>query len=789
MTVKRLLISFLFVLLSFNLNWNRTNVFGNPQGNSSALEGSQSNRPLSLTVDRGTLQLKTPLGVVISGMKLRLNYGDNLSLLYDLELAGQDKGADKTGSYERLRYGLRLNASSSAPPKDSINAVLEIRQYLQPNIIVAFLDYNGPPLAPRGGIQLLMGLDNFARGMATKRLKLYWTSPAFVSDYRLLSSSNQLLLWRQIQGDNYHLLLPLAGDGMIGELGVSEINYRYEFRLSSSSYDPKFSPRRVPLFAYATSNDPYSLPRDAYGVAFAASEQWGRLRWQKSYPEIFSWLGWCSWNAYEQGVTEEKILASARSLKDKQIPIGFLLVDDGWLSVKNDKLVSFNADPKKFPNDLSGLARTLREQYKIPHIGVWHTFQGYWSGVETDSEIGRAHQLFKGLGGKALPDPRDGKGESFYRDWYRWLKDSGFDFVKVDGQGNNIKFTDGLMPLFASGGGAHRNLQEAAQKFFSDKADAADRSAGLNLINCMEMSLENAFNWRTSNIARNSDDYLPDTPQNVKEHTYYNAYNAYWTSNFAYPDWDMFQSHDAHGEYHAIARAISGGPIYFTDKPGKERPEILRPLVSSDGRILMLDEPGQVTRDILMTDVALEPVALKVFGHITRPGLSAGMVATFNVNKSAETVAGRISAGDIESLSGKRINGQVAVYQRGSERAALLEDQNTILAFTLNSFGYDLFTLVPVNGGVAVFGLLNKYLGPAAIVSQKIDINGATIRISEAGDFGAWLNQVPMRVEIDGQLLKPSDYSYNQHLLRIPQSSFGNRAGEREIRIIPARRR
>jgi hypothetical protein len=787
MTIRRLLISSLFVLLLFNPNWDRATVFSSPSS-SPAPEYAQSTAPLSLTLDKGTLQLKTSLGTVLSGMRLRLNYGDNLSLLYDLELAGQDKGTDQAGSYERLRYRLRLNASSAASGKDSITAVLEIRQYLQPNIIVAFLDYDGPAPAARGGIQLLMGLDNFARGMATKRLKLYWTSPAFVSDYRLLSSSNQLLLWRQIQGEAYHLLVPLAGDGMIGELGVSEINYRYEFRISSSSYDPKFSPRRIPLFAYATSNDPYSLTRETYQTAFAASDQRGRLRWQKSYPEVFSWLGWCSWNAYEHTVTEEKVLASVRSLRDKQIPIGFVLVDDGWLSTKDDKLIGFNADPKKFPNDLSGLARTLREQYGIHHVGVWHTFQGYWSGVDSNSEIGRSHTLFQGLGGKALPDPREGRGESFYSDWYRQLKDWGYDFVKVDGQGNNIKFTDGLMPLFASGAGTHRNLQEAAQVYFSDQKNG-ERATGLNLINCMEMSLENAFNWRTSNIARNSDDYLPDNPQNVKEHTYYNAYNAFWTSNFAYPDWDMFQSHDAHGEYHAVARAISGGPIYFTDKPGRERPEILRPLALSDGRILMLDEPGQVTRDILMTDVALEPVALKVFGHITRPGLSAGMVAAFNANKSADAVAGKISAGDIETLSGKRINVPVAVYQRGSERATLLENQNTILAFTLDSFGYDLFTLVPVNGGVAVFGLLNKYLGPAAIVSQKIHINGATILISEAGDFGAWLNQVPMRVEIDGQLLRPADYSYKQHLLRIPQSSFGNRAGEREIRIIPSLRR
>src|ERR1051325_1830351 len=793
MKINRLWFAFLFLLIGFNVDSSQAKDFSNKAVESGPIAVSdQQGSPLSVSLERGILQFRTPRGAVVSGMRLRLRFADDSSLQGELELAGRDTGTDKTGKYERLRYRLKPGSASQPARPDSVEAVLEIQHYLQPDIIIASLDYKGPALAAREGVQLLMGLDGFARGMALKRLKLYWTAPAFVSDYRLLSTSNQLLLWRQIQGDDYHLLIPLAGDGMIGEVGVSEINYRYEFRIASSSYDPKFSPRRVPLFAYAASDDPYRLPRQTYQAAFAASEQYGRLRWQKSYPEIFSWLGWCSWNAYEHGVTQEKVINSVRSLRDKGIPIGFVLVDDGWLSTKEDKLVGFNADPQKFPDDLSGLARTLRKQYHIAHIGVWHTFQGYWSGVESDSEIGRAHQLFKGLDGKALPDPRDGKGESFYAEWYRRLKEWGFDFVKVDGQGNNIKFTNGLMPLFTSGGGEHRNFQEAAARYFSDAGPALEgRSAGLNVINCMEMSLENAYNWRTSNIARNSDDYLPDTPQNVKEHTYYNAYNAYWTSNFAYPDWDMFQSHDAHGAYHAVARAISGGPVYITDKPGMERAELLRPLAYSDGRLLMLDEPGQVTRDILLTDAALEPTALKVFGLITRPGLRAGMVAAFNVNKSARSVAGKLNIADVEGLQSTGQSGptMVAVYRRSSGTASLLDAKQSGLPFSLDSFGYELFTLAPVNQGVAVFGLLDKYLGPAAVVSQKTEANGVTVRLREAGDFGAWLDQAPSQIELDGRELSSSAYSYSRGLLRVSRASFGDKTGEREIRITLASRR
>jgi hypothetical protein len=757
--------------------------------------------PISVNVSKGVLQLKRGADAVMSNMKLRLRLSDGATLAGELEAAGRDEGADEAGRYELLRYRLRANAPANrradAPANSgtNANAVLELRRYLRPEVLLATLEYAGPPLAARDGVQLIMGLDGFARGLALKRLKLYWTAPVFVPDHRLLAPANQLLLWRQVRGGDFQLLVPLAGDGMIAEVGVSEIDYRYEFRVAASSYDPTFAPRRVPLFAYAAGGAPYALPRAAYQTAFAATRQYGRLRWQKEYPEIFRALGWCSWNAYEHSVTEEKILTSVRSLRAKQIPFGFVLVDDGWLSVADNKLAAYDADPRKFPHGLAGLARTLRGELQVPHVGVWHTFQGYWSGVDASSEIGRAHTLLKGLDDKPLPDPRAGRGESFYADWYARLKTWGFDFVKVDGQANNLKFTDGLMPLFESGGGTQRNLQAAAEKNLGG-------AAGLNVINCMEMTLENAFNWRLSNVARNSDDYLPDTPQNAKEHIHQNAYNAYWTSNFAYPDWDMFQSHDPHAEYHAVARAVSGGPVYITDKPGLERADILRRLAFADGQLLMPDEPAQVTPDLLLTDPALAAVPLKVFARVRCPGVDASMVAAFNVNKSAREVAGALAVSDLpptegaqtESARGTETEGArgarhatLAVYQRSAGRVVLLDAQRASLPFSLDEFGFDLFTLAPTSGGFAAFGLLDKYIGPAALVSQLREGDEVVIRLREAGEFGAWAARAPVRVTLDGRVLPRAAHSYRDGLLRIPAASFGVGEGARELRITLAR--
>jgi raffinose synthase len=742
---------------------------------------------------------------ILSNVRLRLRFADNSTVTGEFADAVMDDGSDGAGRFVRWRYdfkpagqpavsGLTTNAPSATLPKPpSFVASLELRRYAERETFVAWLDYEGPPLAPREGVMLLMSLDAFARGTAQKRLKLYWTAPVFVSDFRLLPPANQLLLWQQTKRDGYNLLAPLAGGGMVAELGVAEINYRPEFRVAASSYDPKFSPRRVPLFAYAASGDPYRLTRETYQTAFAATGQRGRLRWQKGYPEVFRGLGWCSWNAYGNQVTEEKILSSVRTLRDKHVPLGFVLVDDGWLSVKNDRLTAYGADALKFPEGLAGLARKLRGEYGVPHVGVWHTFQGYWSGVDRESAVGRAHALFDGRDDKSLPDPREGRGESFYADWYKNLSEWGYDFVKVDGQANNVRFTDGLMPLLDSAAGSQRNLEGGARRFFTDAraaSGAADAAVppGLGVINCMEMTLENVYNWRESNVARNSDDYLPEVAQNYMDHVYQNAYNAYWLANFAYPDWDMFQTHDPHAEFHAAARAASGGPVYVTDEAGKERAEVVLPLALSDGRLLMTDEPGQVTRDTLLRDAALEPIALKVFGRVTRPGYAAGAVAAFNVNKSARWVEGVISAADVEGLAAGsgRAAATVAVYRRGSGSASLLGAGSETLPVMLGEGGYDFFTIVPMDGGIAVFGLLDKYVGPAAVVGVSRSGRRVRVQLEEGGDFGAWAAYAPARVEIDGRVLPASLYSYKDELLRVPRASFAGREGAREVVIVLA---
>jgi raffinose synthase len=668
------------------------------------------------------LRLSTADGDVLVGMKLRIRLPQR-TLAGSLALAETTADRDDAGAFTRTRWRFVPDSNDG----ERVDATLELRQYASQ--IVAYIDYDGPSLAPDRGLELAFVLEQFARGLAFKRIKLFWLAPSVVSDPRQLSPQNVLLLWRRVDDPAWHALVPLAGDGMIGELG----HEGFELRIALGSRAAGHAPRRVPAFSYATGDDPYRLPSAAYGAAWSGAGYWGKLREDKAFPECLRGLGWCSWNTYYHAVTEDKVVASARSLAERGVPVQMMLLDDGWLSVRDRKLTGFDADPAKFPTGLAGLARTLREDMGIRRLGIWHAFQGYWAGVDREAAIGRDYPMFAGIDGQTLPDPRGGAGRTFYDAWYAQLRAHGFDFVKVDNQAGNARLTDGYLPLFESGGGTQRNLQDAA---------AEQR---LDVLSCMAMSLESALNWRHSAIARNSDDYIPDDAKVTSEHLLQNAYNALWTSVFAWPDWDMFQTHDRDADAHVIARAISGGPIYFTDEPGRERAELLRPLCDRDGQLYMLDAPGMVTRDLLLLDPSLAGVPLKVAGRITRPGLEAGMLAAFHVDKSADRVTGSLHPGDVEGLGGEHF----VVWRRGGSALTLLA-RDSRLPVELARGEVALFTIVRVDTGVAVLGLLDKYLGPAAVREVTRASSSVTIELAEAGELAVWVEGELDSVKLDG---------------------------------------
>ncbi len=628
---------------------------------------------------------------------------------------------------------------------------------------VVRLQYDGPPLAAQGGVTLSLALPRFARGLALARIKQHWTYPQLTSNYRTLTAQNQMLLWRRWQEAPWHLLVPLAGDGAVADLG----NTDYAFRLTCNSGGATWQPHNTPLLACGQDTDPYRLIRALYQTAFTRIAPYGRLRWEKPFPEVYGLLGWCSWNTWYDKVSAQKLVESLDSLTRRGMPLGFVLIDDGWQSTHNRMLTGFGAAPDKFPDGLKGITSLIHSRYKIPHVGVWHAFEGYWNGIDPGSPL--ASMAMRGAQGLLLPDPAG----AFYREWYKRLADHGVDCLKVDNQDAIPRFTEGVSPFYTVAAALQEAMQTAAAPHFTDS------HGGLNLLNCMEMALEDVFNWRLSNVARASDDYLPDDPQDTLDHVFQCAYNSFWLSTFAWPDYDMFQTHKPDARVHAVAHAMSGGPAYVTDLPGQERPAVVEPLVGAHARLLRLDAPGQVTRDTLLSDPSTQAIPLKMFGHVYRKGYLAAVVAAFNVNKSAPQVRGVLGVADA-SFDCPQPGSEVApaavgvtkfvVYDQGRGQARLL---GTGMPFTVGWTDPRLYTVVPVTAGRAVLGLLDKYVGPAAVQSVQSNAHTLRIHLSEAGRFGVWCDKPPGHLVVDS---KPFPVQYKGGMVTVSAAAFGSGA-------------
>ncbi len=88
----------------------------------------------------------------------------------------------------------------------------------------------------------------------------------------------------------------------------------------------------------------------------------------------------------------------------------------------------------------------------------------------------------------------------------------------------------------------------------------------------------------------------------MAEHLLQNAYNALYHNEFYCCDWDMFWTKHEDCVKLSLLRAVSGGPVYFSDKIGETDPEVLKPLAYLDGRILMMERAAKPACGCLFTD-------------------------------------------------------------------------------------------------------------------------------------------------------------------------------------------
>lgn len=582
-------------------------------------------------------------------------------------------------------------------------------------------------------------LPRMARWLALTRPALYWMEPRVGHDAADIPSETQFLLWER-DDKRYGVLIPLVEGDTRATVSGSLHGPRLRFGGSLANDAPS---SMIAAFV-GHGDEPFALV-DAATAAVAARLRTFRPRTEKPDPPFVDWLGWCTWDAFYHEVTERKILGGLRSFARGGVQPRFVMLDDGWERVSGDLLDSFDPDARKFPRGLGPLIARAKTEYGVRLFGIHHPFQGYWAGVNPKGELGKRYRLLRNTG-NIRPWLGDSKQplhlvhpddiHRFYSDWYSLLRLWGVDMVKVDGQSALELFTAGKLGRVSTMSAYQRALQGAAGTHFLGQ-----------VIPCMSNGSDVALHLDASNGWRNSRDYFPVKPPDVqKAHVRINALNAVWTAAFALPDWDMFQTHREHAAFHAASRAISGGPVYVCDKPGKQDFAILRKLCLSNGRVLRCPQPARPAGDCLFVDWTRDRRLLKI---VNRNG-SIGVLGLFHCRDGEEAVADVCRVDDIPGMCGTRF----AVYEH-TTGALRIVTRRQRMRFELPSMGFELLTVSPVIEGVAPLGLLDKYNGSRAVERTTRLLPGhVRTGLVDGGKIGLYCASRPQAVHIDGRGVK-----------------------------------
>ncbi|KAI0428887.1 raffinose synthase Sip1 [Xylaria sp. FL1042] len=481
-------------------------------------------------------------------------------------------------------------------------------------------------------------------------------------------------------------------------------------------------------------------------------------------------LGYCTWNALGQRLTEDKILKAVESLKDNKINITNLIIDDNWQDVDYDGPDSnsygwkrFEAEPKAFPNGLKHTVSQIRQiSPGIEHVAVWHALLGYWGGISPRGDIAQQYQTVQvrregwKVGGP-MTVIANADVERFYDDFYRFLLSCGVDGVKTDAQF--------MIDTWAS---AERR-RELMNTYLDAWTTASMRHFGARAISCMSQAPQILFRQQLSQNrptipVRNSDDYFPDVPDSHPWHLWTNAHNMLFTQHLnVFPDWDMFQTAHKNAGYHAAARCISGGPVYITDVPGQHDLELINQMtaLTTRGKTVLL-RPSVVGKTIDAYTGYDEDALLKVGCYNGKSATGTPILGVFNTRPHVLT-----EIVPFDAFPGISASSEYLVRSHDSGKVTTVTDHESRkarLGVKLEVGGYDILTAYPItqldsetNGRItmASLGLIDKMTGAAALIANHFEFlpTGKVFsitRLKALGTLGLYISDLPhMSIERD----------------------------------------
>ncbi|KAF3453742.1 hypothetical protein FNV43_RR04183 [Rhamnella rubrinervis] len=636
-----------------------------------------------------------------------------------------------------------------------------------------------------------LGTLGEVRFLALFRFKLWWMAQRMGDKGSDIPLETQFLLVETKDGshlesddgdeDNqivYTVFLPLV-EGSFRACLQGNAQDELELCIESGDADTKASSFTHSLFIHA-GTDPFATITEAIRSVKLHLKTF-RQRHEKKLPGVLDYFGWCTWDAFYQEVTQEGVEAGLDSLAAGGTPPKFVIIDDGWQSVGGDphdgnedsgekkkesllRLIGIKENPK-FQNKedpaagIKSIVNIAKQKHGLKYVYVWHAITGYWGGVRPGVKEMEEYESFmkypmvsKGVveneptwkndimavQGLGLVNPKN--VYRFYNELHSYLASAGIDGVKVDVQ----------CILETLGAGLGGRVELTRQYHQALDASVARNFPDNGCIACMNHNTDAIYCSKQTAVGRASDDFFPRDPMSHTIHIAAVAYNSVFLGEFMFPDWDMFHSLHPASEYHGSARAISGGPIYVSDAPGKHNFELLKKLVLPDGSILRARLPGRPTRDCLFSDPARDGVSLLKIWNMNK---FTGVLGVYNCQGAAwntterkntfhqtksDAITGFVRGRDVhfiaEAATDADWNGDCAIY-RHCTRELLTLPYNTAMPVSLKVLEHDVFTVTPIKVlapgfSFAPLGLVNMYNAGGAIQGLRYEAKGG-IELSE----------------------------------------------------------
>lgn len=556
--------------------------------------------------------------------------------------------------------------------------------------------------------------------------------PGIPSNGKVLVQGDALLL--HLQDGTCLFLKTLAGENSISWMKVTPEG---SLQLYVSTLGKDVLEGKLPLLLRACGTRIYPLMQRAFQkLAENTSVSDVKRREQKVLPEPFYYLGWCSWEHYHKNIDEKQLLKDIREIEHSGLPVRYVLIDDGHVQHRKNRLSSFRPDSVKFLRGWQAILDTRRKD-KIRWMGLWFALPGYWEGISPENDFPEEiRECLYEQHGSWLPGNGWKNIETYYRYYLETLSSYGFDFLKIDVQSLQLPLYMGGTEVIRQARGCNRALENETHRL------------QLGLINCMAHNVINMDNTRYSAVTRVSIDYQKFNEDMARSHLFQSYVNTLWMGQSVWPDHDMFHSCDSIcGAMMARSKALSGGPVYLSDAPVDFVPDLIWPLVNSEGRLFRPLMPAVPAPESVFSNPFRSGKAWRVVAPV---GDKAMAVICYNLNKDTGKVAAILRPEDYLCRTDlmkeeARLPERILLYDWQNRSAEELKDEKTVVLEGLND---RLFYFCPIVNGWSVIGLQEKYLSPATVEIIACTPEQLVVNVLDKGILNIWNDGKLREIEV-----------------------------------------